>query len=163
VSPPLAEPVLAAGNFVADLTLASSLSGGNLVTTLYHTSGDGSCADLARAPASGRVELNLRHWQTPGSARAFPVNAPTRVIASSLPLVTSLRAGERLVLVIGASSAEILPNALKPILTILTGPALPGSLTLPIVAGRLRCRADPPGAPGLGGLSTSRSKPTGRL
>jgi len=138
VSPPLTQEIRVAGNFSADLTVSSSLSGGNLVATLYHTSSRGSCAELASgAPDSGRIELDLRHWQQPGSSRPFPIATPTRVTVKSLPLATVIPAGDRLVLAIGATSAELLPDPLKPRITVATGDQLPGSLRLPVVNGRL--------------------------
>ncbi|MGQ0716029.1 MAG: CocE/NonD family hydrolase [Pseudonocardiales bacterium] len=139
VSPPLEQEIRVAGNFSADLTVSSNLPGGNLVATLYHTSGQGSCAELVSgAQDSGRIQLDLRHWQQPGTSRPFPTGTPIRVTAQSLPLATVIPAGHRLVLAIGATSAEILPDSLKPTITVATGEALPGSLTLPVVAGKLR-------------------------
>ncbi|MGH4006990.1 MAG: CocE/NonD family hydrolase [Pseudonocardiaceae bacterium] len=140
-SPPLVQEILVAGNFSADLTVSSNLPGGNLVATLYHTSGRGSCAELVSgAQDSGRIQLDLRHWQQPGTSRPFPTGTPTRVTAQSLPLATVIPAGHRLVLAIGATSAEILPDPLKPAITVASGEALPGSLTLPVVAGKLSFR-----------------------
>ncbi len=144
VSPPLAEEVLVAGNFVAELSVTSTLPGGNLVATLYRTPGDASCTDLlARAKDVGRVQLDLRHWADPGESRPFPVGEPVDVAAESLPLATEIPAGQRLVLVVGAGSAEIEPDPLKPAITIRTGSPLPGSLTLPVVDGNLRFRSGP--------------------
>jgi predicted acyl esterase len=138
VSPPLKQEIRVAGYFSADLTVSSNLSGGNLVATLYHTSSRGSCAELASgAPGSGRIELNLRHWQQPGTSRPFPIGTPTRVTVTSLPLATVIPAGDRLVLAIGATSAELLPDRFKPRITVATGDQLPGSLWLPVVTGRL--------------------------
>ncbi|MGH3978568.1 MAG: CocE/NonD family hydrolase [Pseudonocardiaceae bacterium] len=141
VSPPLAEEVRVAGNFSADLTVSSSLSGGNLVATLYHTSRGGSCAELLTgAEDSGRIQLDLRHWQEPGTSRPFPTGTLTEVTAESLPLATVIPAGERLVLAISAASVELLPDPLKPQITIVTGDQLPGSLSLPVVSGELHFR-----------------------
>ncbi|MGH3928988.1 MAG: CocE/NonD family hydrolase [Pseudonocardiaceae bacterium] len=141
VSPPLAQDVRVAGNFSADLTVSSNLPGGNLVATLYHTSGPGSCPELLTgAEDSGRIQLDLTHWAQPGASQPFPTDTPTRVTAESLPLATVIPAGHRLVLAIGATSAEILPDPLKPMITITTGDQLPGSLSLPVVAGKLQFR-----------------------
>ncbi|MGH3788144.1 MAG: CocE/NonD family hydrolase [Pseudonocardiaceae bacterium] len=140
-SPPLAEEIRVAGNFSTDLTVSSSLSGGNLVATLYHTAGQGSCAELVSgAHDSGRIQLDLRHWQQPGTSLAFPTDTPTRVTAQSLPLATTIPAGHRLVLAIGATSAELLPDPLKPTITVATGDQLPGSLSIPVVAGKVQFR-----------------------
>jgi predicted acyl esterase len=141
VSPPLAQEIRVAGNFTADLTVSSNLPGGNLVATLYHTAGKGSCAQLLSAARdSGRIQLDLRHWQQPGASRPFPTGTPTRVSAKSLPLATTIPAGDRLVLIIGSTAAEILPNPRKPRITITTGDGLPGSLSLPVVSGKLQFR-----------------------
>jgi putative CocE/NonD family hydrolase len=105
------------------------------------TSDRSSCTNLVSgAKDSGRIQLDLRHWQQPGSSQPFPTGTPTRVTAKSLPLATTILAGERLVLVISATSAEILPDPLKPRITIATGDQLPGSLSLPVVSGQLRFR-----------------------
>jgi hypothetical protein len=55
----------------------------------------------------------------------------------SLPLATVIPAGDRLVLAIGATSAELLPDPLKPSITVATGGRLPGARWLPVVTGRL--------------------------
>lgn len=141
VSPPLEQEIRVAGNFTADLTVSSNLPGGNLVATLYHTATTGSCAELvSTARDSGRIQLNLRHWQQPGTSRPFPTGTPTKVSARSLPLATTIPAGDRLVLIIGSTAAEILPNPSKPRITITTGDGLPGSLSLPVVSGNLQFR-----------------------
>ncbi len=141
LSPPLAQEIHVAGNFTADLAVSSDLPGGNLVATLFHTAGTGSCAELvSTASDSGRIQLDLRHWQQPGASRPFPTGTPTRVQATSLPLATTIPAGHRIVLTIGATAAELLPNPVKPRITITTGEGLPGSLSLPVVAGKLQFR-----------------------
>ncbi|MGH3843658.1 MAG: hypothetical protein ACRDS0_19765, partial [Pseudonocardiaceae bacterium] len=95
---------------------------------------------VSAARDSGRIELDLRHWQQPGTSRPFPTGSPTRVTAKSLPLATTIPAGDRLVLTLGATAEEILPNPVKPRITIATGDQLPGSLSLPVVAGKLQFR-----------------------
>jgi hypothetical protein len=62
------------------------------------------------------------------------------VSAKSLPLATTIPAGDRLVLIIGSTAAEILPNPRKPRITITTGDRLAGSLSLPVVSGKLQFR-----------------------
>jgi len=137
-SPPLDEAIRIAGNFAVDLTLSSTLPGGNLVATLYRVKGSGTCVELLAGAADvGRVPLDLRHWATPGASRPFPVNRRTRVRARSLPLAAVVRPGDRLVLAIGGGSVELLPDPLKPRITIAT----PSSLSLPVAAGSLRMRA----------------------
>lgn len=140
-SPPLAQEIRIAGNFAADLIVSSTAPGGNLVATLYHTSGGGSCAELATgARDAGRIQLDLKHWQQPGASRPFPTGTPTRVRAESLPLASTIPAGDRLVLAIGSTAPEILPDPLKPTITVATGDQQPSSLSLPIVAGELQFR-----------------------
>lgn len=141
LSPPLVEEIRLAGNFSVDLTLSSTLPGGNLVATLYRVSGAGDCTGLLTGAADvERAQLDLRHWLEPGASRPFPVGTPTRVSAESLPLASVLHPGERLALAIGASSAEILPDPLKPRVTVATGAGTPGILSLPVVAGTVRFR-----------------------
>lgn len=141
VSPPVAEDILVAGNFTARLTLSSTLPGGNLVATLYHSAGDGSCAEgLRGAEDSGRIELDLRHAGTSGASAPFPVGDLVEVTAESLPLATVVPAGHRLVLAVGAGSAELLGDPAKPRVTIATGDGLAASLSLPVVDGNLRFR-----------------------
>jgi hypothetical protein len=95
---------------------------------------------VSAARDSGRIQLDLRHWQQPGVSRPFPTGTPTRVSAKSLPLATTIPAGDRLVLIIGSTAAEILPNPRKPRITITTGDRLAGSLSLPVVSGKLQFR-----------------------
>ncbi len=141
VSPPLEREVSVAGNFAVDLTVSSDLPGGNLVATLSHTRGTGSCTELVSGLIdSGRVQLDLRHWKQPGKSQSFPTNTPTRVRAESLPLAAVIPAGHRLVLTISAGAPEILPDPLKPAITITTGPRVPASISLPVVSGALRFR-----------------------
>ncbi len=141
VSAPLAEQIRVAGNFSMDLTVSSNLPGGNLVATLSHTAASGSCTELASGIVdSGRIQLDLRHWADPGASRPFPTGRPTRVRAESLPLAAVIPAGARLVLTIGAGSAEILPDVLKPRITIATGPPL---ARVDLAPGRVRPAAIP--------------------
>jgi predicted acyl esterase len=70
--------------------------------------------------------------------------------AESVPLYLSgqelianrsgVKPSQRSFLAIGATSAEILPDPLKPRITVVTGDRLPGSLSLPVVTGKLRFR-----------------------
>jgi putative CocE/NonD family hydrolase len=125
--PPLAEDALIAGNFEVDLTLTSTLPGGNLSVFLWRTTGDGSCPDDT-ATWFGRALMDLRHWETEGRSRDFPVLTPTRVRLRSHPLAAVVRKGERIVVAIGGGSSELEPDARHPVLTVSRG-----RLTLPAV------------------------------
>lgn len=137
-SRPLAEDTLLAGNFDADLTLTSSLPGGNLSLFLWRTAGSGACPD----PTSswfGRALMDLRHFETAGRSRDFPVGTPTRVRFRSHPMAALVRRGERIVVALGGGSSELEPDARHPRITV-SG----GTLTLPVATGD-----DVPGASAL--------------
>lgn len=150
-SPPVAEDVRLAGNFTIETTLTSTLSGGNFAAFLFHTPGPGTCPDPnAQGPDSGpgdqigrsplefaRALADLRHWQTPGYARPFPIGEPTPVSFESHPFATEIPAGNRIVLAIAGGSSELTPNELKPTLAVTTGPETSGTVILPIVEGSL--------------------------
>lgn len=137
VSPPLASDVLIAGNAQIDLTVTSTLDGGDLSAILLHTSGSGACPDL-EALESMRAITDLRHWKRTGTARPFPVGTPTSVRLKSHPFASVVPKGHRLVLAVGGGAHEIVADPLKPVLTISTGPGLAGSVRLPVVRGDLR-------------------------
>jgi X-Pro dipeptidyl-peptidase len=133
VSPPLAEEVVVAGNIRFDLNVASILPGGNLVSVLRHTPGDGSCDEFAnQAKDVGRAQLDLRHWSTPGASRNFPVNKATRVAVPGQPSAVRIPAGHRLVLGVSGGALELQPDPLLPLITIGGG-----SLQIPVVEGTL--------------------------
>jgi uncharacterized protein len=136
-SRPLAEDALIAGNFEVELDLSSTLPGGNLSLFLWRTAGDGSCPDQT-ATWFGRALMDLRHWETPGRSRDFPVMTPTRVSFRSHPLAAAVRKGERIVVAIGGGSSELEPDERHPRITVMGG-----SLRLPVPT-------DPADAPGGG-------------
>lgn len=138
VSDPLKRDATLAGNFEMTTQLSSSLPGGNFAAVLYKTSGDGSCLDLVQNAAEvGRVQLDLRHWKTPGRAEDFPIDTPTIVKLQSEPVASYLAKGDRLVLAIGGGSSQLLPDPLQPDLTVHTRPGSAGWIRLPVVKGRL--------------------------
>jgi predicted acyl esterase len=136
VSPPLKQDVLLAGNFHVNLSVTSTLPDGNFAAYLFHTTGSGACPDVG-AKEVRRALTDLRH-RTPGAKGAdFPVNAVTPVDMRSHPFSVPIKAGERLVLVVGGGSGELTPEARLPVLTVSTGNALQGQITLPVVEGTL--------------------------
>lgn len=139
VSPPLREDVSIAGNFTLDTTLTSTLPGGNLVVNLLQSPASGeTCEELtAGIQQVGRVQLDLRHWKTPGASQPFPVGQQTRVTVPSEPFAELIPAGHRLVLALGGGSLNLAPDPLKPLLTVTTGPDLASSVKLPVVEGEL--------------------------
>ena len=138
VSKPLRRPAVVAGNFSVELTLTSTLPGGNLAAILYTTYGDGSCADISTYGYEiGRAQLDLRHWKTPGTSRDFPTNRPTVVVLRSDPVMNAFSKGERLVLAIGGGSADLFPDQMQPGLTVSTGRSIAGGLVLPVYEGRI--------------------------
>jgi putative CocE/NonD family hydrolase len=126
VSRPLAADAVLAGNAEIDLTLTSTLPGGNLSVFLWRTKGDGSCPDRS-ATWFGRALMDLRHWETPGRSKDFPTGEPTRVRLRSHPLAAKLSKGERIVVAIGGGSSELEPDPRHPAITV-SG----GSLDLPV-------------------------------
>jgi predicted acyl esterase len=137
-SEPLAEDAVLAGNFVVDLELTSTLPGGNLSVFLWRTTASGACPD----PTStwfGRALMDLRHFETPGDSRDFPVGAPTRVRYSSHPFAAKMRKGERIVIAIGGGSSELEPDRLHPQLRITKG-----RVELPVVTGGIAAARSAP-------------------
>lgn len=132
VSPPVTEDALLAGNFEVDVSLSSTLPGGNFAVFLWKTTGDGSCPDT-EATAMVRALMDLRHWRYAGRSRDFPVGEPTEFTLRSQPFASQLREGERLVVAVGGGSVELTPDARKPVLTLHEG-----TFRLPVVAGELR-------------------------
>jgi predicted acyl esterase len=132
-SPPLQRDVQLAGNFTADLSLSSSLPDGNLSVSLFAGEGSQVCPDPT-AREFGRALGDLRHWERTGHGRAFPLLTPTRVQLRSHPFATTVRAGQRIVLVVSGDSSELFPDPHKPALTVHTPDS---KLVLPVVDGRL--------------------------
>ena len=136
VSPPVKERVLLAGNFVVNLTITSTLPDGNLAAFLYHTPGSGECPDT-QSREIRRALTDLRHPFPNAPGADFPVNTPTTVTVRSHPFASIVEPGERIVLAIGGESTELQGEFRKPVLTITTGPDVAGSITIPVVEGRL--------------------------
>lgn len=152
VSPPLAEDVELVGNFLVDLTLESSLPNGNLGVFLYHVDEVGACTER-RADLSivslllddgypGEVKRALSDLRHRGGyleiGRDFPTSGSDEVHMSSHPFASSAKAGERLVLAVSGGGAELTPRPETPLLTVVTGEGLAGSVTIPVVSGTLR-------------------------
>jgi hypothetical protein len=137
-----------AGYFEAKLTVTSTQPGGNLVGVLRHLPDEIPCgADhsdmtsmLTDTPetAVGHLQMDLRHWKTPGEHQDFPLLEATTVKAPSGPFAAFVPAGHRLVLFIGGGSAELEPDQFQPQLLISTGGDLAGSIHIPVVKGELR-------------------------
>jgi hypothetical protein len=149
VSPPLEEDVVLAGYFEIDLTVTSSLPGGNLVAVLRHMPSELPCDPDASDPLSmlyvdeyesavGRMQMDLRHWKTHGRHKDFPVASPTRVREPSGPFAAFVPKGHRLVLFIAGGSMELEPDLFQSAIVISTGDGLAGSIQIPVVKGDLR-------------------------
>lgn len=150
VSEPVAEDVVLAGYFDIDLSVTSSMPGGNLVATLRHVDSEFPCepdnSDLESMlymseyeSAVGRMQMDLRHWKKHGESQNFPVGQATRVREPSGPFAASVPKGHRLALFIAGGSMELEPDALfQPQIVISTGKGLAGSIELPVVEGGLR-------------------------
>jgi predicted acyl esterase len=141
LSPPLAEDVLVAGNADWDLTVSSTQPGGNLVGVVEKAAGDATCGTPELGASGGpigasdvsRTMLDIRHWDTPGHGKDFPVGTPTHVHVPGMPAAVRIAKGERLVLGISGGAAELEPDPYHPTLTVSAG-----SVRLPVVEGRLR-------------------------
>ena len=128
-SSPLPEDVRLAGNFEFDVTLTSTLPGGNFAVALWRTSGPGTCPDSAGV-SFARSHMDLRHWAVEGLSRDFPVGQPTTFTVRSQPFATQLKKGDRLVVAIGGGAVEMQPDPLHPVLTVDAG-----RLRLPVIEG----------------------------
>src|SRR3954469_21184023 len=146
VSRPLAADALLAGNAFLDLTLTSTLPGGNLSVFLWRTKGEGTCPDQS-ATWFARALMDLRHWKVERHSQDFPTGTPTHVRMRSHPFAGVVHKGERIVVGIGGGSSEIEPDARHPLLTV-SG----GSLELPVASAPAR-------AGGAGGGDTRAGGP----
>lgn len=135
-SAPVTAGVRLAGEFTLRATLESTLDGGNLMATLFRTTGDGTCGDN-NAVEVARMPADLRHWEELGEPRPFPTNEPVEIEFSSFPLATQLQEGERLVLGISGGSPTLMPDERKPQLTIHTGGDTTSHVELPVADGKL--------------------------
>ncbi len=149
VSPPLEEDVVMAGYFEIDLTVTSTLPGGNLVVVLRHVPSELPCEPDATDPLSmlyvdeyesavGRMQMDLRHWKTHGRHQDFPVASPTQVLQTSGPFASFVPKGHRLALFIAGGSLELEPDPFQSSIVITTGKGIAGSIELPVVKGVLR-------------------------
>jgi predicted acyl esterase len=149
VSPPLEEDVVLAGYFEIDLTVTSSLPGGNLVAVLRHVPSELPCDPDVSDPLSmlyvneyesavGRMQMDLRHWKTHGRHKDFPVASQTRVREPSGPFAAFVPKGHRLALFIAGGSMELEPDLFQSAIVISTGDGLAGSIQIPVVKGDLR-------------------------
>lgn len=149
VSEPIKEDVVLAGYFDVNLTVTSTMPGGNLVAVLRHVPSEMPCGPDASdvlsmaymddyESAIGRMQMDLRHWKNHGKHQNFPVAQPTTVREPSGPFASFVPKGHRLVLVIAGGSLELEPDQFQPQIVISTGPDLAGSIEIPVVEGDLR-------------------------
>jgi hypothetical protein len=131
VSPPVTQDALLAGNFDVDMTLTSTLPGGNFAVFIWKTKGDGSCPD-STATVVARGLMDLRHWLVAGRSHDFPVGTPAKFTLRSEPFASQVRKGERFVVAVGGGAVELTPDPLHPILTVNAG-----TFRIPVVAGAL--------------------------
>lgn len=137
VSPPLAEDVLLAGYFAANLTLSSTAPDGNVVVKLWHGEPGDLCQE-AGAREVGRANTDLRHRGHLARGVDFPLTEPGHVDVRSYPFAVAVKAGERLVLAVAGGSEELFPDQ-KPTITVHAGEAgAGGSITLDVAEGELR-------------------------
>lgn len=146
-SPPLAEDVLLAGNFFANLTVSSTLPNGNFATYLYHGLHAEACPDSAgnqEITEVRRAVSDLAHrGGTLRQGEPYPIVGSDVMEMRSYPFAEPVPAGHRLILVVAGHEPGVEPKALHPVLTVLTGTGLVGELTIPVVEGELRFEGDP--------------------
>ena len=111
VSQPLDESADLAGYFSVELSVKSTLPGGNLAVMLSRSE-EGTCP--APATEISRAIMDLNHYKTPGEHRDFPVGSPTTVKVDSQPFAGSVPAGERLVIAIGGGRSRSSPIVTAP-------------------------------------------------
>ena len=149
VSEPVEEDVVLAGYFKVNLTVTSSMPGGNLVAVLRHVPSELPCepdtSDLqsmlyldSYESAVGRMQMDLRHWKTHGEHQDFPILEQTKVCEPSGPFASFVPKGHRLALFIAGGSMELEPDPFQPQIVISTGKDLAGSIEIPVVEGDLR-------------------------
>lgn len=137
VSEPLAEDVLLAGYFTANLSLSSTLPDGNLVVNLWHGQPGADC-EPGDASEVRRGITDLRHRGHLAIGRDFPLGTPDRVMLQSYPFAVPVKAGERLILTIAGGSDEIVPDPLKPTITVHGGGGEGSRITVNVVEGNLQ-------------------------
>ncbi|HJR44569.1 MAG TPA: CocE/NonD family hydrolase [Actinomycetota bacterium] len=149
VSEPVEEDVILAGYFDINLSVTSTMPGGNLVAVLRHVPSELPCEPDASDPLSmlyvddyesavGRMQMDLRHWKTHGKSELFPVAEATKVREPSGPFAAFVPKGHRLALFIAGGSMELEPDQFQPLIVISTGKDLAGSIEIPVVEGDLR-------------------------
>jgi predicted acyl esterase len=149
VSPPVKEDIVLAGYFDIDLTVTSSLPGGNLTAVLRHVPSELPCEPDASDPLSmlyvdtyesavGRMQMDLRHWKNHGQHEDFPIAEPTRVREPSGPFAAFVPKGHRLALFVAGGSMELEPDPFQSLIAITTGDDAAGSIAIPVVEGDLR-------------------------
>lgn len=147
VSPPLAEDVELAGNFLVNVTVESTLPNGNFGVFLYHVDEVQPCGEKVTGGGPGlswpgevrRALSDLRH-RGGGLEQGedFPVGSPEEMRLSSHPFASPVKAGERLVVAVSGGSEELTARAETPVLTVITGADVEGQITIPVVRGELR-------------------------
>ncbi|MGH3117162.1 MAG: CocE/NonD family hydrolase C-terminal non-catalytic domain-containing protein, partial [Gaiellales bacterium] len=148
VSEPLKEDVVLAGYFDVNLTVTSSMPGGNLVAVLRHVPSELPCDPDLSDPMSmlyiddyesavGRMQMDLRHWKHHGEHTDFPIGQATAVREPSGPFAAFVPKGHRLVLFIAGGSMELEPDPFHSQIVISTGKGLVGSIEIPVVDGDL--------------------------
>ncbi len=159
VSPPLAEDVVIAGVFTANVTVSSTLPDGNFAANLWHVDEPWACGQAPGTqgvsgvryadPSRGlqKYELgfalsDLRHRGHLDVGSQFPTDEPDVMRMTSESFATFVSAGERLVLAIGGGDPWLLEDPRKPVLTVHTGPEVEGEIVLNVVEGNLTFEDD---------------------
>ncbi len=156
VSPPLAEEVLIAGVYRANLTVSSTLPDGNFAANLWHMDGVWACGQAPGAQGRDHVDppleahevalalSDLRHRGHLEQGSDFPTQAPDVMRMTSESFATLVPAGAHLALAVGGGDPLLTDDPRKPILTVHTGPDVEGELVLNVVEGNLTFEDEEP-------------------
>lgn len=144
VSPPLAEDVLLAGNYHANLTVTSTQPDGQVSVFLWHVDELASCPTapdpfplLDYPKEVSRAISDLSHRGHLEQGEPFPVGQPGQLAMSSHPFAAQVSAGERLVLAVTGGAVEVSPSPAHPQIVVQTGDSIEATVDLPVVEGQL--------------------------
>lgn len=145
VSEPLADEVVLAGSFHANLTVTSTQPDGHFAAVLWHVEDPWPCQ--ANPPAAGGDDLedhevalaltDLAHRGHLEQGEPFPVSEPDVMQMTSEPHATQVPAGHRLALTVAGGDSELFPQPPFPQLTVQTGTEVAGELKVNAVEGEL--------------------------
>ncbi len=154
-----------AGNFLVNLTFASTAPNGNVAAALWDGDGltDGASACLEDLPPTTKLlqlaNSDLRHRGYLEIGSDYPVGTPDEVRLISRPLAKVVPAGSHIILVVGAGTNGYVPKPYQPVLTLSTGPGVVADVSFTVVEGELRFAESGQGAAAGPGTLVPRESP----